>query len=122
MKQTKRRLLSLLMAFAILCTMIPAAFAADSQWGAWSPEKCTDESDHTPGTISTTTEATCTATGLETQKCEKCDATRTRVIPMKEHTWGTEYKYDGTYHWQVCTVCKAERYEVCPYRHQLDQE
>ena len=40
MKQTKRRLLSLLMAFAILCTMIPAAFAADGdiQWttGEWT--------------------------------------------------------------------------------------
>ena len=33
MKQTKRRLLSLLMAFAILCTMIPAAFAAEGTPG-----------------------------------------------------------------------------------------
>ena len=39
MKQMKRRLLSLLMAFAILCTMIPAAFAAEEiEWkvGEWT--------------------------------------------------------------------------------------
>ena len=45
MKQTKRRLLSLLMAFAILCTMIPAAFAAE-EWTGGDTEKypkCTHE-------------------------------------------------------------------------------
>ena len=105
MKQTKRRLLSLLMAFAILCTMIPAAFAEDG-WTEWTGGgEGASSCEHKNVTTETTKKATCTETGEEKETCTTCGATRTKEIPMKEHTWDTKYGQNDTQHWQVCTVC-----------------
>ena len=110
MKQTKRRLLSLLMAFAILCTMIPAAFAAEGDWTDWTGG---NNPDCTHQSVTTTkTEATCTEAGEEKETCTTCGATRTKEIAKTEHTWGTDWKYDDTHHWHECTVCHEKKDEA----------
>ena len=112
MKQTKRRLLSLLMAFAILCTMIPAAFAADGEWSAWSKD-CNEGQTHTSGTSVVTKEATCTEKGTEQETCTICGATRTKEIPMKEHSWNnSKWVSDAKTHWHECTVCHTKQDEA----------
>ena len=118
MKQTKRRLLSLLMAFAILCTMIPAAFAAETiNWkeGEWTGGELTEE--HTQHTAEQTpqskTDPTCTATGTRTYKCTGCDATRIDTADALNHiaddTWHYEKK-DATNHtkYHLCTRCNVK--------------
>lgn len=52
--------------------------------------------------------ATCTLTGIEVQKCSKCNATRTVTIPKKSHSLKTTY--DGGFATKTCTVCKEETY------------
>lgn len=102
MKQTKRRLLSLLMAFAILCTMIPAAFAAegDTEEPGMEPE--------TPTTIqhedSHTLKYTPAEDGKHTVTCtvENCN------FGQKEETCtpkDSDYLTNDTDHWQVCKNC-----------------
>ena len=105
MKQTKRRLLSLLMAFAILCTMIPAAFAAE-EWTGGDKEKY-PECTHKDVIENITKQATCEEAGEKTLTCKTCGATKTETIPADEskHQWGTEWESDGEQHWHVCTVC-----------------
>lgn len=85
MKQTKRRLLSLLMAFAILCTMIPAAFAAEGDWEGGKPEDPSHK--HSAQTTEPIKEATCTEAGSKKETCE-CGATRTVDIPALGHKYG----------------------------------
>ena len=107
MKQTKRRLLSLLMAFAILCTMIPAAFAAENEI-TWDNPKCSEgHESHTP-VEGKTTPATCTAEGKIEYTCQNCSEKGSKILPKLDHTWSETYEHDDTQHWQVCTACKAE--------------
>ena len=110
MKQTKRRLLSLLMAFAILCTMIPAAFAAEEtvNWkiGDWEGGSLTDE--HTGHMAAQTpqsqTDPTCTTAGTRTYKCTGCEAIRTDTADALGHNY--IQTHDETNHWEECTRCK----------------
>ena len=108
MKQTKRRLLSLLMAFAILCTMIPAAFAAEGDWEGGDTEKY-PSCQHTE-TTENIKPATCKETGEKTWTCKTCGAIKKETIPVDEsaHQWSETWKSDGENHWHVCTVCGAE--------------
>ena len=108
MKQTKRRLLSLLMAFAILCTMIPAAFAAEGDWEGGDTEKY-PSCQHTE-TTENTKPATCKETGEKTWTCTMCGAIKKETIPVdgNAHQWSETWKSDGENHWHVCTVCGAE--------------
>ena len=108
MRQTRRRLLSLLMAFAILCSMIPAAFAAEDGWTEGNDPQCTHEK--TTGEI--TKAATCTEPGEKTLTCTECGAKKTETIPATGHTWG-EWKVtkeatctDAGEKTRTCTVCK----------------
>lgn len=109
MRTFTRKLLSLLLAFTMVCAMVPAAMAADedSAWSDWSTAESTSENkQHTEGTTSTTKTATCTAKGEETQYCgnTRCTATRTRELPMTEHKFDkSEGNESG--HWKVCSVC-----------------
>ena len=113
MKQTRRRFLSLLMAFAILCTMIPAAFAAEGDWTNWTGGgEEASSCEHKNVTTATTKTPTCTETGVETQTCTTCGAIRTKEIAKKEHSsaddkWYYE-KSDNNQHtkYQVCQYCK----------------
>lgn len=91
MRTLTRKLLSLLLAFTMVCAMVPAAMAADENWGEWSKSECTSSSkEHTPGQITSRKDATCKDTGEETQQCGVCSATRTRTLPIDEnaHDWG----------------------------------
>ena len=111
MKQTKRRLLSLLMAFAILCTMIPAAFAAESDI-RWSTPTCTEgHSSHTPKEAGRT-EATCAAEGKIEYTCEICGATGVETIPKVAHTWSEDWSKSDTKHWHECSVCHEKKDEA----------
>ena len=111
MKQTKRRLLSLLMAFAILCTMIPAAFAVEEENIKWSSPTCSGgHESHTPKK-GTETPATCTEEGKITYTCENCSATGEVIIPKVDHTWSQEWKSDDSTHWHACSKCEAKQDE-----------
>ena len=61
--------------------------------------------EHTEETIAAV-EATCETTGLtEGKKCSVCDEViiaQEEVAPLG-HTYGSEYKYDETHHWNECS-------------------
>ena len=102
MKQTRRRFLSLLMAFAILCTMIPAAFAAEGDTeepgtGTETPVTVEHEDSHT-------LKYTPAGDGKHTVTCtvENCN------FGQKEETCtpkDSDYLTNDTDHWQVCKNC-----------------
>ena len=101
MKQTKRRLLSLLMAFAILCTMIPAAFAVegDTEGPVTEPE--------TPTTVqhedSHTLKYTPAEDGKHTITCTVANCNYTPATADCTATSG--YQKDADNHWQICEDC-----------------
>ena len=51
---------------------------------------------------------TCTETGTEKHTCSVCSKEETRVIAALGHKTGNTFRMDKDYHWQICTVCKAE--------------
>ena len=125
MKRTARKLMSLFMALVMVCSLIPAAMAAepggdttgadtDITWGSWSAAaegKTLCENDGHSGTINRV-EATCTAAGSASQTCTTCGATRTGTIAQKEHTpvsnpTKTDYVSDENGHQVKCSVCGA---------------
>ena len=112
MKQMKRRLLSLLMAFAILCTMIPAAFAAEGTI-TWTKEKCADGFESHNPVETSRKNATCTEKGTISYKCgnEGCTATGTETIPALGHDF-TQTGYNETQHWEKCSRCDATQNSV----------
>lgn len=63
---------------------------------------------HKFGEWTTTKKPTCTETGTEKRTCSVCSKEETRVIAALGHTPGTVVHMDKDYHWQICTVCKAE--------------
>ena len=77
MKHKSHKLLSLLLAFALMFSLVPAALADDAhtthQWDA--------------GT--TKTPATCTTAGERILNCTGCTATMTEPIPALGHAFGT---------------------------------
>lgn len=117
MRTLTRKLLSLLLAFTMVCAMVPAAMAADENWGKWNTPECTSPSkEHTPGQITSRKDATCKDTGEETQQCGVCSATRTRTLPIDENAhdwdeWTTETpascEKEGTEK-RICKICSKE--------------
>ena len=107
MRTLTRKLLSLLLAFTMVCAMVPAAMAADEEgWSEWTgggPQEpvCT----HTNVKTDKTKEATCTETGTETQTCLDCNATRTRTIPALDHDWSGWTEVDKKQHSRKCSRC-----------------
>ena len=63
---------------------------------------------HKFGAWTVTTSATCTEAGVETRTCSVCSTSETRTVAALGHTPGTVIYMDKGYHWQICTVCKAE--------------
>ena len=52
--------------------------------------------------------ATCTADGTETAKCDRCDVTDTRTdVGSAAHDWSEMWTTDGTSHWHECSRCDA---------------
>lgn len=131
MKYKARKLLSLFLAFVLVCGTIPAAFAAETYtpganatWTGGEIENC----KHETYTQSVTKQPTCKETGSVTFTCtceeeattpeggdqtegqtkEKvvCGATCTQEISkLTTHTEGTEYISDSTNHYKKCSVC-----------------
>ena len=117
MRTLTRKLLSLLLAFTMVCAMVPAAMAADTEesidWG--SSPTCTDGGTHTADSGTVEKEATCKEPGVMKYKCTVCSATGTATIPIdteKGHDWGTDWKTDGTNHWHECTICQEKKEEA----------
>ena len=63
---------------------------------------------HKFGAWTVTTPTTCTEAGVETRTCSVCSTSETRTVAALGHTPGTVVHMDKDYHWQICTVCKAE--------------
>ena len=97
MKRTVRKWLSLLMAFAIVLSLMPVALAEDKEdeeeKSGWS-EEATKEHKHEKGEEKTSESeaATCTKTGKTVYSCkdETCNATYTEIIAKKEHKFEEE--------------------------------
>lgn len=59
-------------------------------------------------TLTSTVDATCTATGTKTYTCSKCSGTVTETVEKKEHNWGAwSGEYSSTKHTRQCQDCKA---------------
>lgn len=90
MKRTVRKWLSLLMAFAIVLSLMPVALAesetppTDLTWSGGNNEgenRCT----HTSANSSEEKAATCTKTGERKWTCDSCGATATETIKVRGH-------------------------------------
>ena len=117
MRTLTRKLLSLLLAFTMVCAMVPAAMAADTEedivwdsWGEAAPgkDKCED-GKHVSDSIERTN-PTCTADGTAKETCNTCGATRTGTIKKLGHDFSV-LKNDEKEHWKKCSRCEetAER-------------
>lgn len=122
MRTLTRKLLSLLLAFTMVCAMVPAAMAADEGDGinwipgsSWSENTGTPhDGNHTEGTRSNITAPTCTAPGQSTVACshEGCKATRTDTAAALGHSWGewetvTPATCKDGLQKRTCSVCGA---------------
>lgn len=102
MRTFTRKLLSLLLAFTMVCAMVPAALAADEDWTGGT----SDDPNHQHSVQSTSDEkaATCTEDGSKKETCS-CGATRTVTIPKTGHDWG-EWTTDKE---ATCTEVGSEK-------------
>lgn len=105
MKKTTRKLMSLLMVFAIVCSMVPAAMAAYYDDIDWDDGGRCDDSDnpswkHDPKFWYTDDD------GYDWYYCEYCDA---EGYAYSDHSWEYEY-YNGYKHWTWCTDRGCEYY------------
>ena len=110
MRTLTRKLLSLLLAFTMVCAMVPAAMAADEiQWqeGQWQGGNTEAGHAHTAeSNPQNQTPPTCTEAGSRTYKCMGCDATRTDTAAALDHDFSVP-KNDETDHWKKCSRCEA---------------
>ena len=110
MRTLTRKLLSLLLAFTMVCAMVPAAMAADEiQWqeGQWQGGNTEAGHAHTAeSNPQNQTPPTCTEAGSRTYKCTGCDATRTDTAAALDHDFSVP-KNDETDHWKKCSRCEA---------------
>ena len=86
MRTLTRKLLSLLLVFTMVCAMVPAAMAAETDWTGGSTEP---DHQHSAETTEVITKATCKEPGSQKETCS-CGATRTVEIPIDQnaHDWG----------------------------------
>ena len=112
----KRKLLALLIWMLAAVMMIPAALAEEG-----GEETAPPVHEHTwKLSVSESTPATCTASGVNVYVCEGCSAMRTETVPPAEHSWG---KWDvikeatcaeSGSQTHTCTVCGKEETKVIP--------
>lgn len=107
MKQKSHKLLSLLLAFALMLSLAPAALAADEcpsggthNWSGWKVDK----------------EPTCVVQGSKSRTCSKCNATGTETIGIVGHSWQTKVDQYPTCtekgkRTKTCSVCKKTETE-----------
>lgn len=85
---------------------------------------CSHEDSDFVDTGTVYTEATCTATGREQQKCPYCGITTRATTPALGHDY--TWEYDDTRHWEKCSRCdntenpanhvfSGRRCETCGY-------
>ena len=108
MRTLTRKLLSLLLAFTMVCAMVPAAMAADEGGTEgsinWNDPTCVGGDSHNP-VKGATDPATCTETGTQHYTCNNpgCTATGTAVISALGHDFdSSKWESDGTKHWHPC--------------------
>lgn len=115
MRTLTRKLLSLLLAFTMVCAMVPAAMAADEiQWqeGQWQGGNTEAGHAHTAeSNPQNQTPPTCTEAGSRTYKCTNCDATRTDTAAALGHSWG-EWTTNEDTHSRECTRCQESVSDV----------
>ena len=80
----------------------------ENPWGG----EIIDKSAHTYGDWTVTIPATEEHEGERQHTCTECGYTETEVISKEAHvhTFGSEWKHDGTYHWHECAC--GERTDV----------
>ena len=61
---------------------------------------------HTWGDYSVVAEASCTEAGKQSRTCSVCGEVEEAEIPLAEHAYGTELKYDENNHWNECSACE----------------
>ncbi len=54
-------------------------------------------------------QATCSETGEKLHVCTLCGEEEIRTLPMTEHDYETEYKYDSNGHWIKCKNCVSTK-------------
>ena len=81
----------------------------DNHWHECSCGEKTDTAAHIWGEWTVTKEATEAEKGSRERSCTVCNYKATEEIPMLTHThsYGTEWKSDGTNHWHECS-CGAK--------------
>lgn len=117
-----KRILSLILCFAMLLSLALPAFAAEGtepapQPAAESPET-TPPAATAPATTppaptqcphswdaGTGTNATCTSEGTKTFTCTLCGGTRTETTPATGHSFGSWSQTDGSTHSRSCSSC-----------------
>ena len=62
-----------------------------------------DVAEHTYDAGKVTKEATETAEGIKTFTCSACNMAKTETIPVKGHSYGSEWSKDENSHWHECT-------------------
>lgn len=109
MRTLTRKLLSLLLVFTMVCAMVPAAMAADTDWTGGNTDP---DHQHSVQDTQVTKAATCKEEGIKTETCS-CGATRTVTIPKTDaHTWGdwttvTPATCKDGLQKRTCSVCGA---------------
>lgn len=146
MKRTVRKWLSLLMAFAIVLSLMPVALAEDETIAPDKDKWSGGSNDCEHGTYSTVRkDPTCYQTGSITFTCtveqkpegetdpnpetrvgegdkKGCGATQTRGLKATgKHSYGDEWKHSETEHWKECTTegCDA-RADVQDHKYDED--
>lgn len=67
---------------------------------------------HSKTETETTSAATCTKTGTSVTKCKLCGKiVRNNVLKKKSHSY-TNWKYDSSTHWKVCSSCGQKNYDT----------
>ena len=119
MKSLKRKLLSLLLAMAMVLTLVPSALA-DGEWD--DGEHNNSDTSHTHSyTIDDTTNsqaATCTAAGRTVKKCsvkigdnndQDCPAYKVETVSALGHNYASTYSTSATQHWTECSRCQDKK-------------